>query len=219
MGSKEVIINMDDKNKNAIEVYDLIAEDYARKFDPIESDDDLVFPNSFLSHLKLGSKIVDLGCGTGFSAGYFVKNGMNVVGVDLSKSMIGIAQKNYPSIHFFIDDIRKFSLNDQVDAVWAGYSLFHFEQEHFEATLDKIKTYLKPDGIFGLVMQEGDSEIERDEPFLPGKKIYLHLYTENELIEILEKHGFKVIERKLKKAESFEFPYDKILLVAKFINN
>lgn len=210
---------MDDKNKNAIEVYDLIAEDYAKKFDPIESDDDLIFPNLFLSHLEPDAKIVDLGCGTGFSAGYFTKNGMNVIGVDLSKNMINIAQRNYPGIHFFIEDVRNFSLNNQVDAVWAGYSLFHFEQEHFEATIDKIKTYLKPGGIFGLVMQEGKGEIERDEPFLPGKKIYLHLYTEIELTEILQKHGFKVIEKKIKKAESFEFPYDKILLIAKFANS
>ena len=41
---------MEDKNKKAIEVYDIIAEDYAKKFDPIESDDDLIFPNTFLSH-------------------------------------------------------------------------------------------------------------------------------------------------------------------------
>lgn len=209
---------MKDKNKNAIEVYDLIAEDYARKFDPIESDDDLIFPNIFLSHLGSGSKIVDLGCGTGFSAGYFTKNGMNVIGVDLSKSMIEIAKRNYPNIHFFIDDVRNFSLSNQVDAVWAGYSLFHFEQEYFEITIEKIKTYLKPGGIFGLVMQEGHGEIEPEEPFLPEKKIYIHLYTEEELKIILQKHGFEVVDKKIKKAENFEFSYDKILLVTKLIN-
>jgi len=209
---------MDDKNKNAIEVYDLIAEDYAKTFDPIESDDDLIFPNIFLSHLKIGSKIVDLGCGTGFSAGYFVKNGMNAIGVDLSKSMIAIAERNYPSIHFFVEDVRQFSLNSNVDAVWAGYSLFHFEQEHFEATLDKIKTYLKPGGVLGLVMQEGSGEIERDTQFLASKRIYIHLYTETDLNKILERHGFEVIEKKIKKAESFEFPYSKILLIAKLKN-
>lgn len=206
---------MEDKNKNAIEVYDLIADDYAKKFDPIESDDDLIFPNTFLSHLKVGSKIVDLGCGTGFSAGYFTKNGMNVIGVDLSKSMIAIAKRNYPNIHFFIEDVRSFSINDQVDAVWAGYSLFHFEQEHFENTILKIRTYLKSGGIFGLVMQEGHGEIEPNEPFLPEKKIYIHLYTEEELKIILEKYGFEVIDKNIKKAAGYEFAHDKILLIAK----
>jgi SAM-dependent methyltransferase len=210
---------MDEKNKNAIDVYDLIAEDYAKKFDPIESDDDLVFPNTFLSHLKIGSKIVDLGCGTGFSANYFTKKGMLAMGVDLSKSMIAIAKRNYPNIHFFIEDVRQFSFSNQIDAVWAGYSLFHFEKESLFKTLEQIKTYLLPGGILGLVMQEGSGEIENDEPFLPGRKIYIHLYTKEELKNILEKYGFEIIEEKIKKAHGFEFPYDKLLLIARLKNN
>lgn len=63
---------MDNKNKNAIEIYNLIAKDYAAKFDPIESEDDLKFDNIFLSHLKLGSNVLDLGCGTGFSKEFSV---------------------------------------------------------------------------------------------------------------------------------------------------
>jgi len=206
---------MDDKNKKAVEIYDLIAEDYAKRFDPVESDDDLIFPNTFLSHLKPGMSIVDLGCGTGFSAGYFAKKGMNAEGVDLSASMIAIAKRNYPNIKFSIADMRKFAPDKPVDAVWAGYSLFHFEQEHFENTIDKIKTYLKPDGIFGLVMQEGSGEIEPNEPFMPEKHIYIRLYTEKELNTILEKHGFEVVEKKIKKAEDYEFNHDKILMIAK----
>jgi len=206
---------MEDKNKKAIEVYDIIAEDYAKKFDPIESDDDLIFPNTFLSHLKPGMSIIDLGCGTGFSAGYFFKNGMKVEGVDLSARMIKIAQRNYPKIKFSVTDMRQFSPGKLVDAVWAGYSMFHFEQEHFENTIEKIKTYLKPGGIFGLVMQEGHGEIEPEEPFLPEKKIYIHLYTEEELRTILEKYGFGVIHKNIKKAAGYEFAHDKILLIAK----
>lgn len=207
---------MEVKNKKAIEVYDIIAEDYSEKFDPIESDDDLIFSNAFISHLKSGMSVVDLGCGTGFSAGYFVKNGMEVEGVDLSTSMIEIAKRNYPDIKFLVADMRQFTPEKLVDAVWAGYSLFHFEQEHFENTIKKIKTYLKPNGIFGLVMQEGHGEIEPDEPFLPEKKIYIHLYTEEELKIILEKYGFEVIDKDIKKAAGYEFAHDKILLIAKF---
>lgn len=206
---------MDDKNKKAIEVYDAIAEDYAKKFDPIESDDDLVFPNTFLNHLSSGMHIVDLGCGTGFSAGYFLKRGMKVEGIDLSLSMIKIAKRNYPDIKFSVYDMRYFKPNVFVDAVWAGYSLFHFEQIYFENTLEKIKEYLKPSGILGLVMQEGKGEIEPNEPFLPREKIYIHLYTEGELKYILEKHGFEIIEQKIKKPAIYEFSYSKILLIAR----
>lgn len=206
---------MDEKNKKAVEIYNVIAEDYAKRFDPIESDDDLIFPNSFLSHLLPNSHVVDLGCGTGFSAGYFKKSGMRSEGIDLSKSMVEIAKRNYPDINFFVDDVRSFAPKKEVDAVWAGYSLFHFEQVSLEKTLEKIKTYLKPNGILGIVMQEGEGEIEYEEPFLPEEKIYIHLYNEKQLKEILDNHGFEIIEQKRKIAESFEFPYNKLLIISK----
>jgi predicted TPR repeat methyltransferase len=207
---------MNDKNKKAVEIYDKIAEEYSKNFDCINSEDDLVFLNTFLSHLQPNSHIVDIGCGTGFSAGYFVNKGMKVEGSDLSSSMIAIAKRNYPEIIFSVADMRKFSPKEKADAVWAGYSLFHFEQKDFEKTIKQIRTYLKPEGIFGLVMQEGEGELERDEPFLPEEKIYLHLYTEDQLRSILEKYGFNVIEQKRKTPlHPNEFPYNKLLLIAK----
>jgi len=209
---------MDDKNKKAIAIYDAIAEEYANKFDPIESDDDLIFPNTFLSYLEPEMEIVDLGCGTGFSANYFVKNNMRVDGVDLSKSMIAIAQRNYPKIIFHLDDIRQFKSDKMVDAVWAGYSLFHFEQKDFEDTLKRIKTYLKLGGILGIAMQEGKGEVEINEPFLSGEKIYIHLYIKEELLFILKKYGFEVVDQKIKKANiDYEFSFNKILLIAKHL--
>lgn len=204
------------KNEKVIQNYNQIAEEYARKYDPIVSDEDLVFLNIFLGHLKSGAYIVDLGCGTGFSAGYFEKKGMTAEGVDLSSNMIAIAKRNYPSILFVIEDMRQFVPEKEVDAVWAGYCLFHLEQNDFEETLKKIRSYLKPGGIFGLVMQEGEGELDVDEPLLPGEKIYVHLYTEEQLKILLTKHGFETIEIKRKKPMyETELPFNKLLLIAK----
>lgn len=100
---------MNDKNKKAVEIYDKIAEEYSKNFDSIDSESDLVFLNAFLSHLQLNSYVVDIGCGTGFSAGYFVKKRMRAEGSDLSSSMIAIAKRNYPALLFSVADMRKFS--------------------------------------------------------------------------------------------------------------
>src|SRR3989338_8114641 len=207
---------MNDKNKKAVEIYDRIVEEYSKNFDSIDSESDLVFLNAFLAHLRPNSYIVDIGCGTGFSSSYFVKKGMRAEGSDLSSSMISIAKRNYPQIPFSVADMRDFSPKEKADGVWAGYSLFHFEQEDFEKTIKQVKTYLKPGGVFGLVMQEGEGELERDEPFLPGEKIYLHLYTEEQLKAILKEYGFEIIEQKWKAPRHpNEFPYNKLLLIAK----
>jgi len=203
-------------NNKVIQIYNQTAEEYAKRYDSIESEEDLIFLNAFLSHLKPGTHIVDLGCGTGFSAGYFVKKGMTAEGVDLSSSMIAIAKRNYPEIPFANEDMRNFIPSKKVDAVWAGYCLFHLEQKDFEETLKKIRSYLKPGGVFGLVMQEGEGETEADEPLLPGEKIYVHLYTETELKQLLNKYGFEVIEQKRKEPMyEMEFSYNKLLFIVK----
>lgn len=204
------------KNAKVIQIYDQVAEEYARRYDHLESEEDLVFLNTFLAHLKPGSHIVDLGCGTGYSTGHFQKKAMVAEGVDLSSSMIAVAKRNYPDIDFFHEDLRTFEPKSPADAVWAGYCLFHLERADFERTLDKIRGYLKQGGVFGLVMQEGEGELEANEPLLPGGRIYVHLYTEQELADLLKQHGFEVVEKKVKKPMyEMEFPYNKLLLIAK----
>lgn len=205
-----------DKNKKAIEIYDAIAEDYSKTYDTPTSDESLVFQNAILSYLKPNYHIVDIGCGTGFSAGYFSKKGMIVDGIDLSSKMIEIAKKKRPNINFYVADMIEFKPPQKVDAVYAGYSMFHFGQSDFEKTLKNIKSYLKQEGIFALVMQEGEGEIEQIEPFLPEEKIYIKLYTEKELTSLLNDHGFEIldIKRKVPK-DTKEFPYNKLLIIAK----
>ncbi|MBI2484589.1 class I SAM-dependent methyltransferase [Candidatus Uhrbacteria bacterium] len=202
-------------NERVIQIYDKIAEEYARRYDPIESEEDLVFLKTFLDHLKPGSYVADIGCGTGYSTGYFTKHGMSAEGIDLSSSMIAIAKRNYPEISFSVQDLRLWMPKKSVNAVWAGYCLFHLEQDDFEKTLANIRSYLKPGGVFGLVMQEGEGQLEADEPLLRGAKIYIHLYTEESLRQILERHGFTVVEVKRKKPMyAMEFAYNKLLIIA-----
>ncbi len=206
---------MDEKNKKAVEIYNKIAQDYAANYDSIDSEEDLVFLKTFISYLTPKAHIVDIGCGTGFSAGWFFNQGFDAEGSDLSSTMIDIAERNYPNLSFVIADMRVFVPKHQADAVWAGYSMFHFDQNDFEKTIVNIKTYLKDGGIFGLVMQEGQGEVNMPEPFLPEETIYIKLYSESELTNILTKHGFKVLEVKRKKAQHpNEFSYNKILLIA-----
>jgi 2-polyprenyl-6-hydroxyphenyl methylase/3-demethylubiquinone-9 3-methyltransferase len=51
---------------------------------------------------KLGPqvRVLDVGCGNGFSCGEFLKRGCQVVGIDLSRQGIEIARKAYPQGRF-----------------------------------------------------------------------------------------------------------------------
>jgi 2-polyprenyl-3-methyl-5-hydroxy-6-metoxy-1,4-benzoquinol methylase len=45
-------------------------------------------------------RVLDVGCGNGFTAGEFLKRGCKVVGVDLSESGVSLARKTYPAARF-----------------------------------------------------------------------------------------------------------------------
>ncbi len=142
---------------------------------------------------------------------------MRVEGIDLSESMIKVATQNYPRIRFTRKDIRNSTYQaGHLDAIWAGYSLFHMVRKDFQTVLKKIRKALVPDGIFGLVMQEGKGEVQFPEPLCPDKSLLVCLYSIEELTAILNANGFNVVAQKRRGPVSkLEYPYKKLLLVSR----
>jgi SAM-dependent methyltransferase len=197
-----------------VAIYNAIAQQYAAEFDTEVSDKE--FLDSFISKVAEDGKVLDVGCGTGQHANYLNQQGLSVRGVDLSREMIAIAQTNYPHIPFTQTDIRHLHFPEQsFDAIWAAYSLFHLKSDDFIKVVSDMRILLKPSGILGLVMQEGKGEVEIDEPFLPGAKMYVHLYTLDQLQEILKDNGFSVLSSEAREPKSEkELPYRKLFLLA-----
>jgi 2-polyprenyl-3-methyl-5-hydroxy-6-metoxy-1,4-benzoquinol methylase len=50
--------------------------------------------------LKAGTRVLDIGCGNGFTCGEFLKHGCTVVGIDLSESGIEIGRRTHPDVRF-----------------------------------------------------------------------------------------------------------------------
>ena len=55
--------------------------------------------------LKKNSKVLDIGCGTGWASYIFATHGMDAFGADVNQYMIDVARKDFPSCTFFILDI------------------------------------------------------------------------------------------------------------------
>lgn len=55
---------------------------------------------SLCGELKQGTRVLDVGCGNGFTAGQFLARGCEVVGIDLSASGIELAREAYPKGRF-----------------------------------------------------------------------------------------------------------------------
>lgn len=92
-------------------------------------------------------KLLDIGCGNGFTAGFCSELGFEVVGIDVSQDGIEIAKKAYPRVHFEVasinDDLA--DLINDVDVVISSEVI-----EHLYTPIHLIKnafSVLKPGGI------------------------------------------------------------------------
>ena len=69
----------------------------------------------FSFFIPSGSRVLELGCGTGE-----LLNALNPsygVGVDFSEKMIDLAKKSFPDLHFFVGDVKQFSIDGQFDYI------------------------------------------------------------------------------------------------------
>jgi len=103
------------------------------------------------SQLSLkGKSLLDIGCGLGEASVYFALKGARVTAMDISIFMIdttlALARVNHVTIKTQQSSIEHFKLPKQklFDIIYVG-NLFHHVD--IDKALERIKTYLKPNGI------------------------------------------------------------------------
>ncbi len=102
---------------------------------------------------KVGSQILDLGCGYGRHAMELAAHGMHVVGLDLSLPLLlrgaDEAQRRGLNIHFVHGDMRELAFDGQFDGGYCLFSTFgYFEDKVNKACLQSIFDALKPGAKF-----------------------------------------------------------------------
>ncbi|AMW08745.1 methyltransferase [Streptomyces qaidamensis] len=179
----------------------------AEAFDAIGDHYDEAFPHKegqvaaaewLVDSLLAGSRVLDLGCGTGLpTARQLAEAGFEVVGVDLSGGMVALARKHVPDgtfHHVDIADLRPGGPRDlgRFDAVAAFFSLLMLPRTEIPLALRTVHHLLVPDGMFVLSMVEADVD-DFSIPFL-GRTIRVSGYLRDELRETVEATGFEIVE-------------------------
>lgn len=100
--------------------------------------------------LRKGSSLLDVGCGQGFFPYLFALNDLKVTGVDLSKSAVDMAIREYGShATFFERDIFEEPLTEQYDCVYTRslslYNRLDLDNAH-DATI-RLLEHVKPGGL------------------------------------------------------------------------
>lgn len=107
-------------------------------------------------HAPGASTLLDLGCGTGKHDLLLAENELEVVGVDLSATMIAEAKKNLANhglplaLEFLQGDVRSLDLSRRFDVVTCLFHVINYQisNQDLSNTFDTVKKHLQPQGIF-----------------------------------------------------------------------
>jgi ubiquinone/menaquinone biosynthesis C-methylase UbiE len=182
----------DDYVTSTIAVYDKTADEYAKQ---AEKRGPKIERSQFMQSIPEHGSILDVGCGSGRDAKIFCDHGFTVTGVDLSGKLLEIAKKNIPTAIFLKEDLRDLHFpSNSFDGIWACTSLIHIKHVEIERVLRTFYTFLKPNGIIGIVMKAGSGERFTSSRSLPSEKRYFSFYSKSFLKSIIANVGFRITE-------------------------
>ncbi|MGJ6965808.1 class I SAM-dependent methyltransferase [Streptosporangium sp. G11] len=104
-----------------------------------------------------GTRLLDIGCGTGRDAGHLAGEGYAVTGLDVSEPMLAHARGRYPGVEFVNADMRSFDLGRRFDVVTCLDSalLYCHENADLTAFLSRCRAHLAPGGLLVAEMRNG----------------------------------------------------------------
>lgn len=178
------------------EAFDVIGDRYDEAFPHKEGQ--VAAADWLIGSLAAGSRVLDLGCGTGVpTARQLADASFDVVGVDLSGGMVKLAREYVPGATFHqldLADLRPGGPRDlgRFDAVAAFFSLLMLPRAEIPLALLTVRHLLVPGGLFVLSMVEADVD-DFSIPFL-GRTIRVSGYLLEDLRKVIETAGFEIAE-------------------------
>lgn len=137
-----------------------------------------------------------MGSGPGQCSKYFSEKGFNVTGIDFSEEFVNIARENVSGVNFIEANILSYPFEqEKYNGIWANAVLLHFTTEEVESLLLRIKDALYLNGILYISFMEGSGErlFERIDRGVEDKR-YFYDRSINEIIDLVQAAGFKIIE-------------------------
>jgi len=123
---------------------------------------------------------------------------------NFSDEMIKNFQNNLPKARAFRMPMTEMHWENEFDAIVSSYSLLCLPLEEFSLMANKINKALKKGGYFLLFLNEGDSKEGKIQE-VQGHQLYSTGVSEQEIRDIFEPKGMKVIRLEREKCESKEY--------------
>lgn len=180
-----------------IETYDSVVMNYENKFMDMDLYDDKY--DLFCSLLTKESKVLDVGCGPGNIAKYFLKirPDLKITGIDLSPNMIERARINNPTAEFIVKDAMEINqLDETYQGIVVGFCFPYLSKEDCGDLIKQASEKLEVNGLLYISTMEDDYEKSGYETtsFSDGKEVFVYYHQEEHLCSELERNGFVVLK-------------------------
>jgi SAM-dependent methyltransferase len=201
------------------ESYDSAAKAYAEHLatELVHKPLDRHLLNRFAEALRGHGLVADLGCGPGHIARYLHEQGVDVVGIDLSREMVRVATNLNPGLAFRVGDMRQL---DTADASLAGivafYSIVHFSFSELGPVLQQIRRVLVPGGLALVSFHVGAELVHLDELFGAPVCLDFQFHAPSAVIDALRLAHLEVFEHVEREPyEGAEYPSRRCYLLAR----
>jgi SAM-dependent methyltransferase len=144
-----------------------------------------------VANLSEGSRVLELGCGTGRPVAERLATRFNYIGIDVSPQMVATARRNVPAAEFSIGDMRHIEFDaNSFDAVVAFHSIIHVPRAHHRYLYATVNRWLAPDGWFVASLTASNVEAGTDPDWLGAGPMFWSGFDAQTSRSMLRHAGF-----------------------------
>lgn len=206
---------MIDENKNAVDVFNEMAEVYQQKYMNVDCYQESL--EYFLKNLNSADSILDLACGPGNILNYLSNknSNLNLSGIDLSDEMIKLAKLNVPNAKLEVSDCRDINyIESSYNAIVCNFLIPYLTESEIKKLFTAVGNLLVPNGIFylGFITEEQNrSEIVRSSK---GHKLRMNYYSVDFVTSVLQDNKFVVGHSKSYKSNNINQEQKDFIIIA-----
>jgi SAM-dependent methyltransferase len=142
--------------------------------------------------IPTGADVLELGCGAGLPMSARLADGRRLVGVDISAGQLALARRNVPTATFIQADMTTLERPvGSADAVVAFYALTHIPRTELPPLLVRIRSWLRPGGVFVASFGVEDDPGTVDEDWL-GVPMYFSHFSARVNRRLVAEAGFEI---------------------------
>ncbi len=181
---------------NLRDTYNKIANEWHR--DHQNDDWWITGTNTFVSMLKPGALVLDVGCAAGTKSKHLISKGLKVVGIDIAEKFIEIAKREVPGAEFLVLGMEEIkTLNRQFDGIFMQASLLHIPRLEAPEVIKQAATRLNDDGLLYIAVKAKkengpEEEVKTEHDYGYAYTRFFSYFTTDEIKSMIEQAGLKI---------------------------